>query len=287
MDVALRQADPGLRVELRLLDDARSLPHPPIHVSFGHDRYDVADVEDRTVTFGDLLDLDRGDLVGDIVAVRMNYLSPTTFSLLTQRLPDGTRSPKRYLPLSDKCKLPFQLATDPDQQPRYLVLSRTHTAAGLPGGEHFLSWASLLAHAGAQLHRFRASRNTPGVRYQPEIKTPEWLDVVHKDGPEFGLGALGLTVVFREGHVVNAHDRRSREILRRPSPLWLRPVGGDRHWRLLSYAFRGQFLPDTAEVRLDHRSRRVKVVTVTATDVTARTDAWINNLRDDVDLTER
>ena len=64
---------------------------------------------------------------------------------------------------------------------------------------------------------------------------------MHGDSGHFPLGALGLPVGYQDGYVVNV-DRRG-EPARRASPLWLRPVGAGDRWRLLSYAFHGEFLP--------------------------------------------
>jgi CRISPR-associated protein Cmr1 len=187
----------------------------------------------------------------------------------------------------DTCKVPFSLSAAGSTPPRYPVFSRTYTAAGLSGGEHFNDWTYLLAHAGQQLRHFRASRWEPGVRYRPPVKTPEWLDVVHGQDTHFGLGALGLPVIFKEGYSVNAYNRSGGEPLRRASPLWLRPVGQGREWRLLSFAFQGEFLPPTAEVQLRQRNRLLRSVTVERSDVIDRTGRWIGHLAADRDLSRQ
>jgi CRISPR-associated protein Cmr1 len=175
-----------------------------------------------------------------------------------------------------------------DRLPTYPVLSRTHTIAGTSGGRTFQRWDDVLVHAGKQLRWFRASRDHPEVRYHPKIKTPEWTEVVTGPGDHFGLGALGLPVVYKD-RVVNADHGRgfnAEPPLRRASPLWLRPVGNDRTgWRLLSYAFLGEFLPsegaDAPAVHIWRGGQQGKPVTVTHDDVVERATKWITTMRED------
>jgi len=174
-----------------------------------------------------------------------------------------------------------------DRLPTYPVLHRTHTKAGTSGGETFRSWAEVLSYAGEQLRHFRASEPYPAANYHPKIKTPEWAAVVTGAGSHFRLGALGLPVGYKAPYVVNA-DRGAgprAEPLRRASPLWLRPVGSGQHWRLLSYAFRGAFLPTDDDpglgVHVWRDGRQQKAVTVADTDVTQLTDRWIDTLARD------
>ncbi|MBN1172678.1 MAG: type III-B CRISPR module RAMP protein Cmr1 [Micromonosporaceae bacterium] len=186
----------------------------------------------------------------------------------------------------ESCKVPFSLAAADAPPASYPVFSRTRTLAGLSGGEAFVSWQQLLGYTGRQLRHFRASRPAPEVerRYRPAVKTPEWLDVVHGSDQHFGLGALGLPVIYKDGYSVNAYGRNGTESLRRASPLWLRPVGGGRDWRLLSFAFHNEFLPDTVQVELRQRSGQSRRLTVDNGDVVDRTTRWITNLREDIDL---
>jgi hypothetical protein len=167
------------------------------------------------------------------------------------------------------------------EPPAFPVLSKTHTKAATSGGEPFLSWADTLIHAGQQFRHLRASKpNTrPDANYQPRIETPQWADVVHGSSSHFSLGALGLPIVFRDGYIVNV-DRRDERPMRRASPLWMRPVGDGDRWRLLSYAFHGEFLPgpDGPGVHLWHRNAQGKALHVDAADVTGLTSRWIDGL---------
>lgn len=171
--------------------------------------------------------------------------------------------------------------------PTYPVLSRTHTIAGVSGGEAFDRWDEVLVHAGKQLRWFRASRDHPEVRYRPKIKTPEWTEVITGPSDHFGLGALGLPVVYKDRRTVNADHGRGvdAEPLRRASPLWLRPVGERRTWRLLSFAFLGEFLPteglDAVAVHVWNGGRQGKQVTVTHDDIVKRATEWITTMRQD------
>jgi CRISPR-associated protein Cmr1 len=168
-----------------------------------------------------------------------------------------------------------------DAPPPFPVLSKEHTIAGVSGGEAFSDWAGVLAYAGEQLRRFRASKNYPAAPYHPQIKTPEWDEVVWGNGEHFGLGALGLPVVYKGGSQVDVIS--GRDTLRRASPLWLRPVGAGDDWRLLSFAFCGQFLPgpDRAAVYLRQEGRQPRKLTVTDDDTAELASAWINKLAAD------
>jgi hypothetical protein len=170
-----------------------------------------------------------------------------------------------------------------DRRPTYPVLSRTWTAAATHRSTES-SWQRVLGYAGEQYRWFRAEDDTPGVPYHPQIKTKEWLNVTGHGDDRFGLGALGLPVVFKkDGPTVNA-DRTVRgapEPLRRASPLWLRAVTGDgEHWKLFSFAFQGQFLPADAGVHVYPRGgRQGAKMTVTDDDLTERTRLWIETMR--------
>lgn len=189
--------------------------------------------------------------------------------------------------------LPGVTVDPPDQEeawtrrPSYPVLSRQWTRAELWRGKPEPEWTRVLGYAGEQYRWFRAKEDTPGVRYTPEIKTPEWRTVTGRvDDNQFALGALGLPIVFKKaGPTVHA-DQRPRpgakpDLLRRASPLWLRVVGRDKEWKLFSFAFRGDFLPGDADVHVYpdnvHQGREL---TVTSDDVDERTNEWLDAVRD-------
>lgn len=171
-------------------------------------------------------------------------------------------------------------------RPAFPVLARAWTTAGITAERtpEWGSWDRVLVHAGEQLRHFRASRAYPGAGYHPPIKTPEWNDTIHRAGAAFPVGALGLPVVYQEGFAVKVHDQHQVE-LRRASPLWLRPVGEGRSWRLLSFALRAEFLsgslsgPDRRPtVRVWERSRSKHPVTIADDDVDRLTRQWIDTL---------
>jgi len=185
--------------------------------------------------------------------------------------------------------LPGIAATPPpdgeawSSRPSYPVLSRTWTAAATHRSKES-SWQRVLGYAGEQYRWFRAREDAPGVPYRPQVKTPEWRTVTGRGDDGFGLGALGLPIVFKkDGPTVNA-DRTVRgtaEPLRRASPLWLRPVTGDgEQWKLFSFAFQGQFLPADAGVHVYPRGGRQGArLAVTDDDLTSRTQLWIETMR--------
>ncbi len=161
--------------------------------------------------------------------------------------------------------------------PTYPVLSHT-VAATRPGQARDL-WHKVLGYAGEQYRWFRARENTPGVNYKPPIKTTEWLNTVHGPDHAFALGALGLPVNYKGGkYVVNADGPAGP--LRRASPLWIRAAGnpGDG-WRLFTFAFHCDFLPDDVGVHIRGECGTGKAVTVTDGDLITRTQEWIDAVR--------
>jgi len=165
-------------------------------------------------------------------------------------------------------------------RPSYPVLSRQWTRAALRPGNAESDWTKVLGYAGEQYRWFRAQEDAPGVPYRPQIKTPEWRNVTGRGDDRFALGSLGLPIVFKkEGPTVHADQVSGARpaILRRASPLWLRPVvGSDQRWKLFSFAFQGDFLPEGAAVHVwPDNTRPGREMTVTSDDLLARTDTWI------------
>lgn len=168
-------------------------------------------------------------------------------------------------------------------RPSYPVLSPAWSIAGLSGGDGFEKWQHVLWEAGYQLRYFRAGddNKSPRANYDPKIETPEWLGVVRGQGDHFPLGALGLPVGYKDGLVVNAD--RGQEKLRRASPLWLRAVGAQDDWRLLSFAFLSEFLPgpEAPEVHLWEHSNQRRALRVSDEDVKRQCSQWIRVWRQD------
>jgi CRISPR type III-B/RAMP module RAMP protein Cmr1 len=167
--------------------------------------------------------------------------------------------------------------------PPYPVLSEAWSLVGMSGGEAFEKWQDALWHAGHQLRHFRApaDNKSPAARYQPKIETSEWLDVILGQGSHFTVGALGLPVVYKDGYTVNADH--GQEKLRRASPLWLRAVGTGNNWRLLSFAFLGQFLPgpNAPAVHLWKHGTQSRALQVSDDDIRSLASLWITQLRAD------
>ncbi len=163
--------------------------------------------------------------------------------------------------------------------PPYPVLSRTHTLVGTSGGGTFSTWADVAEYAGEQLRNFRTSGAARDAALEGAAAVARVVPT--RDSARFPAGALGLPVAYRDGDEINAYQDRIP--LRRPSPLWLRPVGEAGHWRLLSYAFLGQFLPgpNPPQVRLHHRGRPIRELKVTDDDIVALATRWITTLAAD------
>lgn len=174
--------------------------------------------------------------------------------------------------------------------PDFPVMSKAYAPAAVSGGGVFGDWMEVLRHAGENWRHFRAAEpNTrPGApSYQPHIESPEWIKTVHDGDTRFPLGALGLPVGFgggRDGYQVNADGAGRGDPKRRASPLWMRVVGEDEEYRLLSYAFQSRFLP--GGVALSRGSHLVKRVQVTDDDVKRQTDQWIKVMCDDGSFTD-
>jgi len=182
---------------------------------------------------------------------------------------------------------PQEFDDDWASPPPYPVLSAARSVVGISGGEPFENWENTLWHAGEQLRHFRAPEDNTrrDARYDPKIETSEWKDVVHGTSDHFTVGALGLPVVYKDGYVVNVDRRSGRdaEKLRRASPLWLRAVESGGDWRLLSFAFLGQFLPgpDAPHVHLWQKTGQGKPLQVRDDDIQQLAEQWIRELRAD------
>lgn len=166
------------------------------------------------------------------------------------------------------------------EPPTYPVLSKIHTIAGASGGV-FSDWENVLIHAGEELRYFRASvrdsEPTPGIKHRPKTKPRE----CDKEPDDFALGGLGLPVVFRKGAEVHADsgEGEDAEKLRRASPLWLRAVGEGDRWRLFSFAFLTEFLPEEdAGVHLWSGKRQDRELTVTTEDSHKLVRRWIEDV---------
>ncbi|WP_263363787.1 type III-B CRISPR module RAMP protein Cmr1 [Nocardiopsis quinghaiensis] len=179
---------------------------------------------------------------------------------------------------------PFDSSTT---TPSFPVLSKANTLAGVTGGGVFDDWPDVLRFGGEELRHFRASEQTPEVKYHPKIKTREWLDVVHdNDREDFDIGGLGLPLVFKKDIEVHADsgEGEDTEKLRRASPLWLRAVGEGEHWRLFSFAFLNEFLPEETDVHLwigtGNEKHQDRPLTVTTAGSHKKVRRWIEGMTD-------
>lgn len=158
----------------------------------------------------------------------------------------------------------------------------------LPGGANptvlalsdaiYPTWSDAMETVGHEWRLFRASDHsqlhTRGS-YSPHVKTPEWTDVVwgNPPGTHFALGALGLPVVFRERIRVNLFAGEAEQ--RRSSPIWIRPVPSGDGWRVLTFGFRSDVLPDPVRAEpllVNDRSRTG--LTITNADLDRKLTTW-------------
>ncbi|MFW6638514.1 type III-B CRISPR module RAMP protein Cmr1 [Nocardiopsis algeriensis] len=168
------------------------------------------------------------------------------------------------------------------------VLGEEHTQARIDGGWRASSWQQVLAKAGEELRYFRAEvdADTQG-RYSPPVKTKGWLDVVHdrrKREKRLPMAALGLPLVYKDSYEVRvtrpSDGGRGVEQMRRASPLWLRAVGSKNQWRLFSFAFYSEFLPESDDVRVNlwKGKQEGRELEVTTDDAHALTQSWIEEI---------
>jgi CRISPR type III-B/RAMP module RAMP protein Cmr1 len=111
--------------------------------------------------------------------------------------------------------------------------------------------------AGRRWRNFRAASDLIGTP-QPDTHSPEWVNAIHGVDKRYPIAALGLPVGYfsreKPGRpefkaavqpIRQLNDEAEPELLRRSSPVWLRPVqveNGD--WRLFTHVFRAALLPD-------------------------------------------
>ncbi len=106
-------------------------------------------------------------------------------------------------------------------------------------------WNRAFSEAGLDLRKFRAGEDAPEARYDPKLKTHEWLHVLNNPRrSHFPLGTFGLPIVFKPNKKVTAFS--GDEELRWPSPLFLTLIDQGDQYRLVSLFFITQFLPEAA-----------------------------------------
>lgn len=164
--------------------------------------------------------------------------------------------------------------------PSYPVLSKKHTVAA--ASKHlYPSWQAVLTHVGEKLKEFRQyAEDSSGKEYGQ----PDWFHTIQGEGTNFPLGGLGLPVVFTKEIEVHADQGAGddAEPLRRASPLWLRPVGQGDEWRLFSFGFLTDFLPESdAAVHVWRKGKQDKEVKVTSKDAHDMVREWVYAFAED------
>lgn len=147
---------------------------------------------------------------------------------------------------------------DPDASlPRIPTLSSRWWKASLRT-ETYQGLAETLDAGGYALRRFRLVGNPATI---PIVSSPEWREVISSGNHQaLPIAALGLPVGYhrpRTDHdeafntTVQPTRNTTQEMLRRASPLWLRPVRvDDKHWKLFTFVFWSELLPNDVELKL-------------------------------------
>ncbi|MDS1269713.1 type III-B CRISPR module RAMP protein Cmr1 [Lipingzhangella sp. LS1_29] len=177
---------------------------------------------------------------------------------------------------------------DPTRRPWYPVLSPEYTAAGISAYQHE-TWEGLAEHVGRQYRLARATRSNrkSETRYEPKVKTPEYIALTEGTSqPPFRLGAFGLPVNFKDPYSVNAETAQNAP-LRRASPLWFRFVSNveGTQWRLFSFAFHNSYFSGEQEggngprvVARKGSTQHGPKRTVPDTEVEKHTRDWITRM---------
>ncbi|MGQ0841591.1 type III-B CRISPR module RAMP protein Cmr1 [Actinokineospora sp.] len=128
---------------------------------------------------------------------------------------------------------------------------------------------------GTQWREFRAP-DQPDPKDRNRRRSPEWLLVVNGPETRYPVGALGLPVGYHcpgyTDDVVEPYG--SNGVLRRASPVWLRPVAvEDSQWRMFTHVFTSQLLADGIVPRLRSDPAR----TLTIPNPVSTWKAWLDN----------
>ncbi len=117
-----------------------------------------------------------------------------------------------------------------------------------------------------------------------DTRSPEWKDVIHEVGSSYPVGALGLPVNYysakgqRPFSAAVTPIQGIDELLRRASPVWLRPVKlDDGKWQLFTFFFAARLLPEGARLEVKSGRRTLKTLTPPRQAEADRTWArWLN-----------
>jgi CRISPR-associated protein Cmr1 len=142
----------------------------------------------------------------------------------------------------------------------------------------------VLRFAGRAWRNFRAM-SAPNATPNQRTHSPEWTDSIHGTGRDYRVAALGLPVGYHSRNsgldgTVEPVRRGSSELLRRASPVWIRPVElPNGKWALFSHVFWARLLPDDAMLRLritgDTNYRELDVPS--RDDIEYAWDSWIQD----------
>jgi len=196
----------------------------------------------------------------------------------TTAIPDTLRNPQRL----DWNGWSAEQPAKDDPLPETPALTPSWWEGVLIGGEH-RDLEQVLMYTGQTWRNFRA-KSPPGAIPNPRTRSPEWLSSIHGGGREYAVAALGLPVGY---HSTNSGFRGSvepfkqskeqPELLRRASPVWLRPVRlPNGHWTLFSHVFWAALLPDKARLRITRDGRGRELDGPSRDDIEYAWDAWLD-----------
>jgi CRISPR type III-B/RAMP module RAMP protein Cmr1 len=137
--------------------------------------------------------------------------------------------------------------------------------------------AQAFDHAGRRWRAFRV--NLPPDADELTVASPEWTHAIRGDDEEYLVAALGLPVNYflpgrkdppRQEFKATVQPRRGEEVLRRASPVWIRPALMDGQWGVFTHVFSATLLP--ADTTLAVTGGRVKTLRIPEDEYVQ--DAW-------------
>jgi CRISPR-associated protein Cmr1 len=198
--------------------------------------------------------------------------------LATEAIPDTLRNPQNLdwtgwssRQPSDDVPLPETPALTPSWW-RGVLLDGTHS-----------NLEQVLMYAGQTWRNFRAMSPLNAMP-NPRTRSPEWLDSIRGNGREYPIAALGLPVGYHstnsefdgsvEPFIPSTHGKP--ELLRRASPVWLRPVELSNHdWIVFSHVFWARLLPDDARLHITRDGSERELDVPSRHDIEYAWDAWL------------
>jgi len=146
-------------------------------------------------------------------------------------------------------------------------------------------WAGTLINGGRSLGAAlgAAGQDWREFRVVTPPLSPEWKHAIHGNDRRYPIAALGLPVGYhsaRSRFTGTVEPRFGTEVLRRASPVWLRPVQIARDdWRVFTHVFYARLLPDGATLRITGDGHNRELDSPDRDQLEYAWDAWLDGAR--------